>query len=217
MTDHMIDAKDFLGRIERHRAWVGAGEPEDETENSDRLSLIDAKLEPINVSDTTFSSACLVRCDLSGSTFVRCDFSAAQLTGSVLRGCRFLQCEFRKAEVTDADCRAADFSGSGMTRVDLSRADLRGANLTGCDLGWAWLVRTDLRLATLEGVNLDGARLAGTRFFDTRRFQLAQYDRAIIQDIFVDEDAAGPPRSGPEALDWLRREFSDAAGGSRRA
>ena len=192
-------------RIRRHRAWVDAGEPETGAAQADRLVLLDASIAPIYAEGETFSSARIVRCDLSGSSFIGCDFSSALLIGSTLRNCKFISCEFRKAELTSADGMGANFSGSGMTRVDFSHADLRCANLTNCDMGWCWLIDTDLRFAVLEHVNLDGARLSGTKLYNTRRFSFGRLDRTLVKDVLVDENAEGPPRSGLDALAFLQR------------
>jgi uncharacterized protein YjbI with pentapeptide repeats len=200
-----IDPAEVMNRIKRHRAWVVAGEPEAGPAQADRLVLLDESISSIYATGAALSSAQIVRCDLSGSTFVGCDFSSALLIGSTLRGCRFISCEFRKAELTSADGMGANFSGSEMTRVDFTHANLRYADLTNCDMGWCWLIDTDLRFAVLENVNLGGARLSGTKLYNTRRFSVG-LDRTVVKDVFVDENAEGPPRSGLDALDFLQRD-----------
>lgn len=203
MCSVVVDIETMLREVERHRAWVEAGYPEADRAKEGRLTLSDARLQPIRFSDAIFEAAELVRCDLSGSTFVRCDFSSVLLIDSVLRDCTFFECGFRKADLSSTDCAGADFSGCDMTRADLTRANLRGAILDGCDMGWSWLVDTDLRLASLENVKLDGARLAGTKLYNTRRFRVGPLDRAVVRDVYVDPDATGPTRSGSEALAFL--------------
>lgn len=201
-----VQVEKVLDLVERHRAWLAAGHPEVGPASNDRLSLFEARVKPIKISDASFEAAELIRCNLSGSTFVRCDFSAVLLIDSVLRDCTFFECGFRKADLSSADCAGSNFTGCDMTRADLTRANLQGAVLDGCDMGWAWLVDTDVRLASLEGVKLDGARLSGTKLYNTRRFRIGPLDRAVVRDVYIDPDATGPAQSGSEALAFLRAD-----------
>ena len=211
MHTDVVQVVEMLSMVERHRAWVDAGHPETGPVSNDRLSLFDARVQPVEVFGEIFEAAELIRCNLSGSTFVRCDFSAALLIDSVLRDCKFLECCFRKADLSSADCTGSNFTGCDMTRADLTRAILQGAILDGCDMGWSWLVDTDLRLASLEDVKLDGARLSGAKVYNTRRFRIGPLDRAVIRDVYSDPDATGPAQSGAEALAFLRADGESPA------
>jgi uncharacterized protein YjbI with pentapeptide repeats len=199
-----LDSAEMRKRIERHHHWVAMGELE--TDPIERLVLLEKSVSPIHAEDETFSSAQIVRCDLSESTFTRCDFRSALLIESTFRNCKFLSCQFRKAELSSANCIGAHFLESDMTRADLSHANMMNANLTNSDMSWCWLLDTDLRFAVLENINLEGARLVGTKVYNTRRFLLRGIERAVIENVLVDRDAEGPPLSGSGSLEFLRGE-----------
>ena len=59
-----IDSAEMMNRIERHRAWVAAGEPEAEAgpAQAGRLVLLDSSISPIHVESATLSSAQIIRC-----------------------------------------------------------------------------------------------------------------------------------------------------------
>lgn len=104
----------------------------------ERLNLIWADLNEVNLSGADISSA-----NLGGAKLV-----LAVLVETNLRG---------------ADLRLASLNGANLTMADLSRANLRMSDLMVADLSRANLSRADLRMANLSGAELSGVNLSAAR------------------------------------------------------
>ena len=199
----IISEAQMLHLMTQHSIWIvtsqGATHP-----TGSKLSLIDASFSDMAISAQNLSSAEFVRCQVANVTFIKCDFSGSILIGSIFNNCSFLECSFVKADFRSANCSGVDFTGSDLTRADLTDSTFKDVNLTNCRLNWAWLIETDLRNAILDHTEFKGARMVGTKVYNSRRFTLGTLEQTVVKDIDISPQGDGEKRSGIEAIDFLR-------------
>lgn len=116
-------------------------------------TLIEAKLNGVDLTDA----------DLTGSDLTRAELAGAKLVGTTLTDTTLLQTDLDNAtlvdvELTGAIMREAGLRGTTITGGNLERADLRGAQLQGATIRGVSLVEADLRGANIEGTNFSGTQ-----------------------------------------------------------
>ncbi len=200
-----MSERELLHGIDQHGHWVRMQVEGGELPLGAQLILVEHEIKNVHIVNRNLSSAEIVRCILTNSTFVNCDFSGALLIDSTFQDCSLVNCSFVKADLRGVQASGVDFTESDFTRADLTEAVLAHANLRRCNFGWSWLVRTDLRFANLDDVDLDGARLVGTKLYNEHRFALNSTQRMVLQELDMSPAGDGSVRMGAEALESLRQ------------
>jgi Pentapeptide repeats (9 copies)/Pentapeptide repeats (8 copies) len=120
-----------------------------------------------------------VDCDFSGldltgvlgarvSSFIRCDFSGADLFGvpfqdSVLDGCNFSGAQLGKCEFWGTRISDCTFEGALLIRAEFSRAVIMDSSFRQANLLAASLSDSVLRRCVFDGADLSGALLSGNQ------------------------------------------------------
>ena len=205
MDSSTITAARMDELLKLHSVWVKSYSQSPSSPVGKQLVLKGETVSGISFVERDFSSSQLIGCVFCDSHFRDCDFSHADLIDGVFRECQFGSCQFFKADLRACRCIGTNFSKCDFTRADLTDAVMSSTDLTGSVFDSAWLVRTDLRLAVLEGVQFDRARLANTKLYNDRRFQIASAADVVAKDIDFSPDADGSMRLGIEALRFIQR------------
>jgi len=119
---------DINKRIELHGLWLNL------CEDGEKLVLIGADLQGINLSKADLREANLIRTELSdanlcGANLCRADLTGADLRRTKLQGTNLRGANLREADLTGADLREANLYGANLRRTNLTGADLKEANL----------------------------------------------------------------------------------------
>ena len=113
----------------------------------------------LDLRDTIFAGADLIRANLGNAELGGTDFRGAFLTGADFRGAFLTGADLSRAYLRGADLTGADLSGANLRLADVSGAHLDAAALRGADLSGAVLVLTLLVGADLSGADLSNANL----------------------------------------------------------
>ncbi len=141
-----------------------------------RITIREAKLSGVDLSQTNLSRVDLSRADLMGANLSEAnlnqaylsevnliggDLSSADLSSADLTSANLIGVNLSKSYLSGADLRKANLSGVDFIEAKLIGAKLSGANLSGANLREANLTGASLRGANLKGANLKGANLTG--------------------------------------------------------
>ena len=150
-----------------------------------RHSLIGAKLEGVN---------------LSNSILAYVDLSLADLQNANLA----------KAQLGGADLDRANLLGANLSFTDLAEVDLSGADLTGANLSQSNLPRTIFRNTIVKAANFSKARVGATIFNNVSLEEAmglnhCRHDGPSYLDVFTLQNSPNLPREfleGCGLTDW---------------
>nr|BBH92028.1 hypothetical protein KTA_02270 [Thermogemmatispora argillosa] len=163
MTTHPLPAE-LEEQLQAHRRWLDS-----RGSAGHRLSLPQADLHELDLSNYMLSFASLRDCNLSEANLCESWLAATDLTGSQLQGALlsyahaegvcFDQAILDEANLAKADCFRARLRQARLRHLRGVRVNLRNADLQAADLSYADLQRAILSSACLEAANLRGANL----------------------------------------------------------
>src|SRR5215475_13560046 len=104
-----VTQTELLQRLSSHKIWFAESQHSTEV-TAHQLSIVDAEISDINISNGNFSTSELVRCVFNNATFKNCDFSYSLLIRSCFKDCNFLSCSFVKADMKTTDFSYGDLS-----------------------------------------------------------------------------------------------------------
>ena len=114
--------------------------------------LTDARFFLVDMTDSCWEGARLLRAQLVEATLDRADFSKCSLTGAIMVLATAKEAKFMKADLTNANLTGINLFKASLRKATLTRTDLKLSNLYGVDFYKAKMLRT----------NLDGANINRT-------------------------------------------------------
>lgn len=171
------DAEKPVGELECRRE---APEYRERARSSGRLAefLDGAHLSEVDLTEVSSFEGCRLQgADLSGANLLETDLPDADLW---------------RADLSDADFRRADLSGARFTNstarwTNLFNVTASNADFTGCNL-----LGADFEKAVLRNAMFDGARLVGSRLYDTKLNGVSINDQTAFSERTVYEKEADP-------------------------
>ncbi|MDH3599624.1 MAG: pentapeptide repeat-containing protein, partial [Candidatus Tectomicrobia bacterium] len=149
-------------------------------------SLVNAKLQNLNLQDVIFINTNLQEADLSGSTLEGADLSGAQLDNAILSGVNLKGAKLNGATLQGTLLQEADLSHAEMKAVNLTGAELTNAVLNGAKLNKAKLNGTKLKNAHLHDVDLSDAEMEDVDLSDAR-LEASNLSRAKLNRAKLDK------------------------------
>lgn len=216
--------KILLGGTESVREWLGKN-PKGKMDASG-ADLTNANLSDIVMEGINFSTATLVKANMSGSFFRNADFSRADLTNAYLDFSNFVSCDFSHTKLVKTSMSITRVFHANLSEADLSDAELvfssfSLSNLTAANIARSNLMGADLSGTILERTNFSSASLMAANFLDAEMCQTNFTDAHLSSTIFADCDLSQCLgldtiiHTGPSSIDIGTLQKSFAGAGNR--
>ena len=168
MSDFIQDSDiEKLNKLLKQRQYIY-----DETNDLDKVSVIEITLEGANLRGADLRNALLYKANLRRANLIDAHLEGAHLEWAHLERANLRDSHLEGAHLEDAYLQQAHLVGAHLEGAHLQWAQLQGAylegsylteaHLEGAHLEGAHLTIADLRGAHLEGAHLQGARLIRT-------------------------------------------------------
>jgi uncharacterized protein YjbI with pentapeptide repeats len=112
--------------------------------------LTDARFFIVDLTDSCWEGARLLRAQFVEATMNRADFSKCDLTGAIMVLATAKEAKFMKADLTNANLTGINLFKGSLRKAVLSRTDMKLSNLYGVDFYQAKMMRTNLDGANIE-------------------------------------------------------------------
>jgi len=106
--------------------------------------LTDARFFIVDLTDSCWEGARLLRAQFVEATMNRADFSKCDLTGAIMVLATAKEAKFMKADLTNANLTGINLFKGSLRRAVLTRTDMKLSNLYGVDFYQAKMLRTNL-------------------------------------------------------------------------
>lgn len=106
--------------------------------------LTDARFFLVDLTDSCWEGARLLRAQFVEATMNRADFSKCDLTGAIMVLATAKEAKFMKADLTNANLTGINLFKGSLRKAVLTRTDMKLSNLYGVDFYQAKMMRTNL-------------------------------------------------------------------------
>ena len=191
-----VSTEQFDKQVEQYENWQKS---EPYAPMFEPISVLDTcQVQNASLSGRNLSGLMISECLFEEVEFIDCNLFGIYMYYSTFLHCRFVNCNFNKSQLVGCNFTRSDFIECTFLKAELSHSNLFHADFTNADFTGAFLFDSDFRFAYLEGVRLENAKIADTKFYTNQRFIVPKYSLGFIQNISTSKE--GKEKLGLEAL-----------------